>query len=366
VPLALLAAGCADSDSGDSSDDLIRINEIQVIGSHNSYHIQARPELYEVLLAFSEELFGPLAYTHVPLEEQFEAQGIRQIELDIFADPEGGLYALRRGLIVIGEEPNEGLPELEQPGFKVLHVQDVDFETTCLTLVSCLQMVKAWSDAHPRHLPIMILIEAKDDVIPDPVMLGFTIPLPIGTPEFDQLDAEIRSVFPPEQLITPDDVRQGLPTLEEAVLTRGWPTLREARGRVLFALDNGGAKGDAYRSGHPVLEGRVLFTNASPGDPDAAFVKENDPLGNPARIPDLVSRGYLVRTRADADTVQARTGDTTQRDAALASGAQYVSTDYRVENPDFGTGYSVSLPGEAVARCNPINAPPACATATLE
>jgi hypothetical protein len=67
----------------------------------------------------------------------------------------------------------------------------------------------------------------------------------------------------------------------------------------------------------------------------------------------------MVRTRADADTVQARTNDTTMRDAALASGAQLVSTDYLTADTRFST-YRVRLPSGAVARCDPVVAPPAC------
>ena len=44
-------------------------------------------------------------------------------------------------------------------------------DATASTFVDCLQTVKAWSDAHPRHLPIMILIEAKDDVTPRSLQL---------------------------------------------------------------------------------------------------------------------------------------------------------------------------------------------------
>ena len=135
---------------------------------------------------------------------------------------------------------------------------------------------------------------------------------------------------------------------------------------MLFLLDNEG-KQDLYTAGHPTLEGRVIFTNANPGDPDAAFIKRNDPIADGVtEIPTLVEAGYLVRTRADADTVQARSGDTTQREAALTSGAQYVSTDYPVPNPDFGTGYFVSLPGAAPARCNPVATPTACRATGLE
>jgi len=357
--------GCGDDDGGGPAmDDVVHLNEIQVLGSHNSYHIQPKEPLFSTLLPLIKE-FRDLEYTHPPLDEQFENQGVRQIELDVWADPNGGLYAERKVLAILEQDTASGLPELDEPGFKVFHVIDLDFETTCLTFVSCLQTVKQWSDTHPAHLPIMILVEAKDEPTPDPIHLGFSLPVPIGPAEFDALDAEIRSVFPSQQLITPDDVRQDMPTLEEAVLTRGWPTLAESRGRVLFMLDNAG-KREMYLEGHPGLTGRILFTNALPGDPDAAFVQVNDPLGTPGLIPDLVSAGYLVRTRADADTREARTGDTTRRDAALASGAQYVSTDYAEENPDFGTGYSVAIPGGFVARCNPVNAPPECASEALE
>ena len=148
--------------------------------------------------------------------------------------------------------------------------------------------------------------------------------------------------------------------------TIGWPRLGRARGCVLFTFDNGGAQRDAYLAGHPSLARRFLFTDSTPGEASAAFVKVNDPLSQSPSIPDLVAAGYLVRTRADADTVEARAGNTVPRDAALASGAQFVSTDYPVEDPAFGTGYVVRIPGGMPARCNPVNAPPACREAGLE
>ena len=112
-------------------------------------------------------------------------------------------------------------------------------------------------------------------------------------------------------------------------------------------MDNEGDYRTTYLAGHPSLRGRELFTSSAPGQPDAAFVRENDPTGSGfTRIQDEVRAGYLVRTRADADTVQARTGDITMRDAALASGAQMVSTDYPVAGiaARFGTSYSLSCP----------------------
>ena len=75
-----------------------------------------------------------------------------------------------------------------------------------------------------------------------------------------------------------------------------------------------------------------------------------------------------MRTRADADTVEARANDTSTRDAALASGAQWVSTDYPVPNygVGFATTYFAEIPGGTVARCNPVNAPRSCVSRQLE
>jgi hypothetical protein len=88
---------------------------------------------------------------------------------------------------------------------------------------------------------------------------------------------------------------------------------------------------EVYLEGHPSLKGRVIFTNSKPGEADCAFIEEND--GTPEIISDPVRKGYLVRTRTDADTMEARTNETKRRDAALASGAQLLSTDYPASEP---------------------------------
>jgi hypothetical protein len=89
-------------------------------------------------------------------------------------------------------------------------------------------------------------------------------------------------------------------------------------------------------------------------------VEVNDPLKDPGLIPRLVKSGYLVRTRTDADTVQARSGDTKMRDAALESGAQILSSDYYFSEKASWTGFSVNFPKGEVARCNPVVAPAGC------
>jgi len=77
-----------------------------------------------------------------------------------------------------------------------------------------------------------------------------------------------------------------------------------------------------------------------------------------AEIPTLVEKGYLVRTRTDADTKEARTNSTMRRDGMMASGAQMLSTDYPVSEPARWDGhYVVALPGNSEARGNPVNSP---------
>ncbi|WP_353072503.1 phosphatidylinositol-specific phospholipase C1-like protein [Tunturiibacter gelidiferens] len=303
------------------------------------------------------DAYKGLDYQHQPLQQQFDS-GVRQIELDVYADTEGGRYAHPSGPLTVAAANLPPDPDFDpngvmlKSGFKVMHVRDVDYRSTCQPFIACLEQVRQWSQAHPKHIPIFILVETKQG---SPGKLKLTEPEPFTSATFDALDAEIRSVFPASELITPDDVRGHYDTLNEAVLAGNWPSLDSARGKVIFLMDQR-AVGPVYVAGHPALRGRVLFTNSEPGEPDAAFIERND--GPEADIASLVRKGYLIRARTDSDTKQARANDTTIRDAMIASGAQLLSTDYPVNEPARWPGnYVVTLPGKAVARCNPISAP---------
>ncbi len=57
--------------------------------------------------------------------------------------------------------------------------------------------MRAWSEAHPLHAPLMIQVEAKDDVLPPNLGFDFVVPIPIGPDMLDAVDYEVRSVFPP-------------------------------------------------------------------------------------------------------------------------------------------------------------------------
>ena len=155
----------------------------------------------------------------------------------------------------------------------------------------------------------MVMIEAKDSPLEDRDGVGFVQPLPIGPNELRALDEEIRSVFTADRVITPDRVRGRHATLAAAVETDGWPLLRAARGKVLFALDNTDQHRTDYLRGHPSLEGRMLFVSSMPGEPSAGFIKMNEALGeDEERIRRAGASRLSDRTRADVPTEEARTG----------------------------------------------------------
>jgi hypothetical protein len=373
IPLAVLivavkvASGAAAQQMTQTDQDKkVHVNQIQVIGSHNSYHAGFAPSERKLLEAHHPKTLRGLDYKHAPLPEQLDG-GVRQVEIDIFNDPQGGKFAHPAIVNMVAAAHLPPDPDfdpdhdMDKPGFKVMHVQDLDERSTCHTFVKCLSQVRDWSQRHPGHLPIFILVETKEGV---PSELPNAPRGDVFTPAiFDAVDAEIRSVFQPREMITPDQVRGNAATLNEAIRTHGWPTLAEARGKVIFLLDQAHA-GPVYAQGHPSLRGRIIFTNSEPGLPETAFVEQND--GSEEAIDNLVKQGYLVRTRTDEGTEQARTNDRTRLDRALSSGAQMLSTDYPPSEPSQWTSYVVSLPGGGVARCNPVNKPVGCVDSLLE
>ena len=310
--LAAALAGCGGR-GGDSSadtppayrlDGTLRLNQIQVLGTHNSYHVAPAP---------GPTLTAETDITQSSLTVQLDRQSVRQIELDVHAMP--------------------GAP------LAVFHLRG-DEGTTCPTLVQCLGEVRDWSKDHPGHLPVFVLIEPKHEVgaLVDPMAI----------------DAEVRSVFLPEHLLTPDAVRGSWPTLRQAVQEGGWPVLGATRGKVVVVLNDQILTRSTYTSNETSLQGRAMFVYAGPPSPLAAITSVPDARLDSARIASLVGAGFIVRTRSDDAGVEARANDSARASAALASGAQLVSTDYPVAAP---SGYVVAAPGNP-ARCNPLNTPP--------
>jgi len=326
--------------TGDSGFDDLPVNRVQVIGSHNSYKRAIDSALFEMFKAKSPDIAPGLEYSHASLGEQLDL-GLRDLEIDVYADEKGGKYAHPHGLeweAAFNPPPYDPNGEMLLPGFKVFHVQDLDFRSNAYTFADCLHQLKAWSDQHKDHYPIYITMNTKDDTIKSE---GFTLPEKFTSAVFDRLDKEILDNLGRDYLITPDDIRGSYSTLESAVLAHHWPTMNQARGKFFFILDEGREHRVAYIRGHRSLKGRVFFTDSPAGTPEAAFMIINDAKRDGKRIREMVKRGYMVRTRADADTKEARANDRSEFEAACASGAQIISTDYYYRSTFFPSDYVV-------------------------
>jgi hypothetical protein len=357
--LGIVAANrLAIGQSPESIDDQVRLHQLQWIGTHNSYHIAPHPRLEKWIALAGKSILEGIQYTHRPLQEQLSKLQVRQLELDVYADPEGGLFSKPIGAAMAGDSSDAGElnpnPDgaLDQPGFKILHAPGFDYLTRVATLSDALQQIREWSDRSPGHLPVLVMIELKES---SPASAGVSL-VKFDRQILQQLDALIHASFPRQQLLLPVDLKpEGVETIRDAVLQQGWPTLAQARGKLIFALDNEGPWVDRYLDAQEGdRQKATLFVSVEPTHPMAAWMKRNDPVGQFEEIQSLVRRNFMVRTRADADTRQARSGDTSRRDSAWASGAQWISTDFPEPDPRW-PDYSVAWPDRQVARWNPLH-----------
>ncbi|MBA2589382.1 MAG: hypothetical protein H0U98_12250 [Alphaproteobacteria bacterium] len=343
-------------------DANLRLNEFQAVGTAESYKLQPSKEMMSLIKMGSDADAQALDYDQPPIAAQLAA-GARSLEFDVAYDPKGGLYKYPAGASMAGELVADNyIAAMATPGFKVIHILDIDFNSSCVRLTDCLKAVADWSHANPRHLPLIIALRSNDERTPMP---GATKPYKFDAAAFDALDAEIRAAFKPEEMITPQMVQGSYPTLREAVAAGNWPRLGAARGKVLFLLDDNKAKVAIYRGARVSLEGRAMFVATDEKSPVAAFITIDNPAKDSNDIIARVKAGLIVHTFADADTREARKNDMLRRDWAFASGAQMISTDFLLPNKRIGK-YQVRVPGGHVAQCNIQLSPGRCGGLDLE
>jgi hypothetical protein len=317
VVLSAVLAACSGSakDAADAGDEhALRLNEIQLKATHNSYHVET-----------PGTTVPDWKYSEKPLDEQLEREGVRGFELDTHFDTATSVLSVH-------------------------HVPGLDAGTTCKLLSDCLTLLKTWSDAHPKHHTLFLHIEPKDAEVGE-------------TPDYakyaDALDAALIAVWSRERLVTPADVQGSAATLRDGIEAHGWPTVESTRGKLLVYLDNRAEFHQAYTRGGADLHGRVAFPSSQPAEPIAGVIISNTPTD--AATLAAVKAGFIVRTRPDG--VPVPTDIAAQREAALASGAQIVSTDFPVA---VGDVTAFDLPSGMPSRCNPVTAPAGCSAQDVE
>lgn len=328
--------------------DNLAINKIQMIGSNNSYKKAVDPALSRYLTQKDSAMARAIDYSHLSLADQL-SKGLMSLDLDIYADASGGRFAYPKGMRWANNLTPYNLDgAMNEPGHKVLNIPNIDFRSSCLSLRVCLQSLKYWSDSHKGHSPVFIFIKPKDEPLAD-----FPDPEKFTTEIYRQLDEMIVEIMGKEKIVVPDDIRGKHETLEGAVLTGNWPSVAKSRGKFFFILDGKGEKAESYMNGNTSLKKRVLFVDAEPGTPAASFLTISDPVKDFPKIRELVSKGYIVRTQADADTEEARRNDKSRFQAACESGAQIIATDYYNRSTHFRSEYIISFEGGTYLRKNP-------------
>src|SRR5665213_2556206 len=126
LALALLSMGgsaLAQQTTAVEQDQRVHVNQIQVIGSHNSYHAGFTPSARKLMATKYPKGLHGLDYQHAPLGDQLSG-GVRQIEIDVYADTKGGRYAHPEILKMVAKAGLLADPEfdphhvLDKPGFK--------------------------------------------------------------------------------------------------------------------------------------------------------------------------------------------------------------------------------------------------------
>lgn len=268
----------------------LRLNEIRLLATHNSYKRLGSAIAKAIIWLGNRAEANALKYHNNDLTEQLD-DGVRSFELDL---------RCRKG------------------DFEVIHAPLMDNSSSCPRFDLALEEILLWSVHHPGHIPLIFLLELKGDwLFLDPFTHDFT------PDELSRLDDLLRETFA-GMLFTPGDLVIPGETLNEAVRKRGWPQLRDLRGKVIFVL-HPGRYTESYLELDPAFTRMAAFPAARDRDIEnsyASFIVHNEPRVETIR--DLVSENYIVRTRLDSNLII----DEERFRKGLASGAQILTTDY--------------------------------------
>lgn len=296
----------ATSGGADAGSAPMTMEGLQVVGTHNSYHIAP-------LIPFD----ASHKYTQKPLDEQLDG-GVRALELDLHLASDGT--------------------------FDVYHITTIDSGSTCQKLDRCLGLVATWSNAHPRHAPIFIWLEIKDDV-------GG---LPIN--DLGAIETVVLRAVPRERVITPAWLRGTHASPRERIMTAGWPTLDEARGKIMLDWVNRDARTQAFSQDSASLDSRAIWANAATGDFAQPWAVVTKDLEQPSDIAAAHAAHLLIGVNTCAINMT--------DDACTARLGQFQPTGVQMLDDDLpfqisGRNYWLHLPGGSPG-CDPITAPSSC------
>jgi hypothetical protein len=292
----------------------VRVDELEMFGTHNSYHVQS-----------AIPVDASHKYTHKPLDQQLEG-GVRQLEIDVHKSLGGVL--------------------------EVYHLALIDQQTTCSTLAECLGVINGWSVAHPMHTPIFVWFEIKDDV--GGVAIDSLVPV----------EDIARTVLGNDHIFSPANLKSTYASPHARLDAEGWPRLDEMRGKImLILLNDDDTHASEYTHGYTNLDDRWMFASAASARTDApwAVVTKIGPTDAAQATAARAKHLLLCTNVCSVDTADAEC--TTRLAAARANGIHMLSDDLPFAVA--GRSYHLALPNGS-PDCNPVSASASCGALPLE
>ncbi len=253
----------------------VKINEIAVIGTHNSYQLLGTAPKRGLMKALQIISFGAVENKAVfemdTFTEQLE-QGVRNLEIDI-----------------------ETVDDKGDVSFIVTHDPILDNVSSAHNFAKGLEEIAMWSDNNPGHLPVYLLIEPKGDVPSINNMKNFSLEYVL------ELDKVLRQVLG-DRLLTPAQAMGEYESFEEMRKGDGWPALTQAAGKIIVLMHPCGVT-QPYIDTDTSIKTQAMFPMLRFGDIDktyASFILDNDPASAKENNKKTVDENNLmVRTRAD-------------------------------------------------------------------
>lgn len=294
-------------------DPSVKLNEIQMLATHNSY--KKKGVLLGKLLVGLGDSFDEakaLNYGYQSLHDQLML-GIRSFEWDV---------------------------RLRKTAFELNHVPLVDNSSVAPNFEKALQEMLMFTHHNPNHLPIILLIEIKDDWM----ILDHALQT-IGLSELKHLNLIIEQTMG-DHVYRPSEMIGDYRSLKEAIQQQGWPSVSELLGKYLFILHPGN-KTDLYLSIDPTVFDLVMFPGIYKDRAEeeyAAFVVHNEV--DVLSIQQLVDQGLIVRTRIDSGL----SFDAQRFLLAMESGAQLLTSDFLIGRSDLPIDQVIYFDGQKTVR----------------
>ena len=269
-------ADLADFDLEKAIEDGVKLNEIAILGTHNSYQRLATAETRFAMNIIDTITFKKLGLNTFDFEmdtltEQLE-MGVRNVEIDI-----------------------ETLDKDNKIEFKVTHNSFVDNASSAYDFTKALQEIKMWSDNNPRHIPVIIIVEPKSFVIEINGMKKFSLEY---AKELDKIVGDTLG----DSLLTPENMLRDYQSFKEMRENDDWISLKEAQGKILVLLHDCDVT-ESYIALDETIKTQKMFPMLRYDDRNesyTSFILENDAFrANERKAENIDESNLIVRTRAD-------------------------------------------------------------------